>query len=295
MLLLVDSTVLMLPDRLAILISHIASQSTLPKETHMDVVEEKPLVIEKPIVALAARIGSLVAVPILASICYVAFYLTGLVYRQVYLDRFNVPESLFKSDASDYLVFAYVAVLETFKNWTVLISNPWVWLSIIGIIVVFGLEWICLEKLPKTNAAKSLAITLGRNKYVALTAALVGLSACVTTVLLLIPLIILPLIILPGIVGMYGAQQVLDRKLAIYDKGCEYAINPENYCHVIMDGTRIVAAGFLITTSNTRVAIYVNTKAKVIPIKNYTIETLPPKDYLALTAAGKIVGFTNIN
>jgi hypothetical protein len=259
----------------------------------MDVVEEKPSVVEKPAVAFAARIGSLVAVPILASICYAALYLTGLVYRQIYLERFDVPETLFKSDVSEYFVYAYIAVLETLRNWMTLISNPWVWLSIIGIILLFGIEWICLEKLPKTAAAKSLATPLDRNKYMALTAALVGLSAAVTTVLLLVPLIILPLIIVPAIVGTYGAHQSLERDLAIYDKGCDHPNNPKDYCHVIMDGSRIVATGFLVAASNTRVAIYENAKAKIIPIKTYTIETLPPKDYLALAAAGKIGGITS--
>lgn len=171
-----------------------------------------------------------------------------------------------------------------------MISNPWVWISIIGIVVLLGVEWILLEKLPKTAAAKSLATTLDRNKYVALTAAVVGLSAGVTTVLLLIPLIILPLIVVPPIVGTYGANRALERDLVIYDKGCDHPINPKNYCHVIMDGSRIVANGFLVAASNTRVAMYDNGKAKIIPIKNYSIETLPPKDYLALVAAGKIEG-----
>ena len=261
-------------------------------ETHMDVVEEKPVTIN-PLVGFLARIGPLLAVPILASMCYAGFYLTGFVYRQTYLQRFGIPDTLFKSDAVDYFIYAYVAILETFKNWTGLISSPWVWLSIISIIVLLGGEWICLRKLPETKAAKSLSTALSRNKYIALTAAVVGLSASVTTLLLLIPLIILPLIILPAIVGVYGAHQALDRDVAIYDQGCAHPTKPKDYCHVIMDGTRIVATGFLITASNSRIAIYENSKARVVPIKDYTLETLPPKDYLALIAKEKTGSITS--
>lgn len=135
-----------------------------PTETYMDVVEEKPVPLN-PIVGFLARIAPLMAVPILASMCYAGFYLTGLVYRQTYLNRFGVPETLFKSDASDYFVYAYMAVTEIFKNWTSLISSPWVSLTIAGIILLLGVEWICLRKLPKTKAAKYLSTALGRKAH----------------------------------------------------------------------------------------------------------------------------------
>lgn len=257
------------------------------------VVEESTLVIEKPIAPFAARAWLLAAIPILGSICYAACYVTGLVYRQVYLGRFNVPETLFKSDTSDYFIYAYQAVLETLKNWTTFISSPWVWLSIIGFIVSICIEMICLHKLPNTPMAKSVSKTLDRNKYVGLASALVIFSAAITTLLLMIPVMVFPLILLPGIVGTYGAHRALDRNLELYDKGCDHPTDPKDYCQVIMDGTRIVATGFLVTASNTRVVIYEHDKAKIIPIKNYTIETLPPKDYLALVADKKVPGLTD--
>jgi hypothetical protein len=261
----------------------------------MDVVAEKPVAVEKPIVALAVRVASLAALPILGSICYGAPYVTGLVYRQVYLGKFNVPETLFKSDASDYFVYAYMAVLETFKNWNTFILSPIVWLSMIGLIVVLGVELVCLHKLPNTSVAKSISKTLGRNKYVALATGLVSLSTAITTVLLLIPVMIFPLIILPGIVGTYGANRSLERVLAIYDKGCDHPAATKDQCHAIMDGSRIVATGFLVTASDTRAVIYEDNKAKIIPFKDYSIETLPPKEYLALVAAKKIPGIIDIN
>jgi hypothetical protein len=265
-----------------------------PVETHMDVVvEESTLVIEKSIAPFAARAWLLAAIPILGSICYAACYVTGLVYRQVYLGRFNVPETLFKSDASDYFIYAYQAVLETLKNWTTFISSPWVWLSIIGFIVAICIEMIGIYKLPDTLLAKSVAKTLGRNKYIAVTTGLLTFSTAITTVLLLIPVMLFPLILLPAIAGTYGANRTLDRNLELYDKGCDHPTDPKDYCQVIMDGTRIVATGFLVTASNTRVVIYEHNKAKIISVKNYTIETLPPKDYLALVADKKVSGLTD--
>lgn len=264
-------------------------------ETHMDVVEEKPLAVEKPIAALATRAASLAALPIIGFFCYGAPYVTGLVYRQVYLGRFNVPETLFKSEASDYFVYAYYAVLETLKNWNTFLSSPVVWLSIIGTIGLFALELLALHKLPNTAAVKSIANVLGRNKYVALATGLVSFSTAIATILLLIPVIIFPLILLPAIVGTYGANRAIERTLGLYDKGCDHPTDQKDYCHIIMDGTRIVATGFLVTSSDTRAVIYENNKAKIIPIKDYTIETMPPKEYSALVAAKKIPGIADVN
>lgn len=106
---------------------------------------------------------------------------------------------------------------------------------------------------------------------------------------------IFPLTILPGIVGTYGANKSLERALAIYDKGCDHANATKDQCQAIMDGSRIVATGFLVTASDTRAVIYEDNKAKIIPIKDYSIEILPPKEYLALVAAKKIPGMTDIN
>lgn len=261
----------------------------------MDVIEEKPQAIEKPIAALAARFTWLAALPILGFICYATPYVAGLAYRQTYLGKFNVPETLFKSEARDYFVYAYSAVLEILGNWTTFITNPTVWFSMIGVIVLFFVEVLCLIKLSNTSFAKSVAETLGRNRYVALVTGVLSFSTAITALLLLIPLIILPFIVVPAIVGTYGANRTLDRDLAIYDKGCDHSDSQKNDCHVIMDGTKIIATGFLVTTSDTRVVIYEDHKAKIFPIKDYSIELLPPQDYLALVAAKKIPGPTDVD
>jgi hypothetical protein len=260
----------------------------------MDVVEDKPLAVEKPIAALATRAASLAALPILGFICYAAPYVTGLVYRQVYLGRFDVPETLFKSEASDYFVYAYYAVLEALRNWTTFVLNPLVWLCIIGFIVALSLELLALHKFPKTSAAKNFANFFSRNKYVALPTALVTFAAGITTVVLLVPLIIFPLILVPAIVGSYGANEALNRSFKLYDKGCDQVTDPKDYCQIIMDGTRIVATGFLVTASDTRAVMYEDHKVKIIPIKNLSIETLSPKEYLGLVASRKGLGVADI-
>jgi len=186
-------------------------------------------------------------------------------------------------------------VLETLKNWSTFISNPIVWLSIIGTIVLFALELLALYKLPNTAAVKSIANVLGRNKYVALATGLVSFSTAIATIVLLIPVMIFPLILLPAIVGTYGANRALESSLGLYDKGCNHPSDQKDYCHIIMDGARIVAAGFLVTASDTRAVIYEDNKAKIFSIKDYSIETLPPKEYLALIAAKKIPGVADVN
>lgn len=257
--------------------------------SHMDVAKTEPASVEnKPLASLATRAASVLALPVLGVISYGAPYITGLVYRQEYLGSFNVPETLFKSDAITYFTYAYAAVLNVYDDWMGFLSSPRVWLGMIALIAVFLFEIVALYRLPKTAWANSLSESLSRNKYVALTTGLLSFAVSVTVLILLIPVVIFPVIIMPGIVGNYGAKHSVSRSLASYDKGCAAQTSPRDQCQVIMDGARIVAAGFLVTSSDTRVVVYHNHLTKIIPLKDYTIESLPPESYKALIAAGKI-------
>ncbi|UUQ64880.1 hypothetical protein NLK61_27420 [Pseudomonas fuscovaginae UPB0736] len=218
------------------------------------------------------------ALPLLGFVGYAAPYVTGLIYWQHYLRGLSVPSGLFEAEARDYFVFAYVALIESLGNWAGFLRNPLVWLSIAGIILALSVELVVIKRLEKNARVKSIVEKYTRNRYVALTSGLVVLSAAITTVLMLIPLIMLPVMLLPGVIGEYGAKQTLKRDQEIFSKGCDFSGQAKKHCYVVKDGEKIVASGFLVATSGTRLAIYENGRPKIIPLKDYSVEILVKKE-----------------
>jgi len=218
------------------------------------------------------------ALPLLGFVGYAAPYVTGLIYWQHYLRGLSVPSGLFEAEARDYFVFAYVALIESLGNWAGFLRNPLVWLSIAGIILALSVELVVIKRLEKNARVKSIVEKYTRNRYVALTSGLVVLSAAITTVLMLIPLIMLPVMLLPGVIGEYGAKQTLKRDQEIFSKGCDFSGQAKKHCYVVKDGEIIVASGFLVATSGTRLAIYENGRPKIIPLKDYSVEILVKKE-----------------
>lgn len=248
----------------------------------MDVSEIQLPIAQRPVAAFVLRVASVLALPMLSFLCYAGSYVTGLIYRGAYLAGFNVPSGLFKSETSDYFVYAYLAVLETFKNWSSFLSNPYVWGAMILVISLFTLEILLLRKAPETRIARALGVKIDSKRYVAISAGIVSFSTAITMVLLLIPLILLPVLILPGVVGNYGAKQALARELTLYKHGCEHVVDSKDNCHVLMKGAHIVAAGFLVSSSEERVALYLDGRTTIIPIAELTLTTVTPENYKKL-------------
>ncbi|WP_090208561.1 hypothetical protein [Pseudomonas asplenii] len=48
--------------------------------------------------------------------------------------------------------------------------------------------------------------------------------------------------------------------------------------YLLEDGEKILASGFLVATSGTRLAIYENGRPKIIPLKDYSVEILVKKE-----------------
>lgn len=220
----------------------------------------------------------MLALPFFGFVGYAAPYVTGLIYWQHYLRGLSVPSGLFEAEARDYFVYAYVALIESLGNWTGIVRNPFVWLSIAGFILALSVELVIIKKLEKNARIKSTVEKYTRNRYVALTSGLVVLSAAVTTVLMLMPLIMFLVMLVPGAIGNYGADQTLKRDREIFAKGCDLSGQAKERCYVVKDGEKIIASGFLVATSGSRLAIYENGRPKIIPLKEYSVEALVKED-----------------
>ncbi|WP_019362351.1 hypothetical protein [Pseudomonas asplenii] len=229
-----------------------------------------PAVVTKP----TSQFPWVLALPLLGFVGYAAPYVTGLIYWQDYLRGLSVPSGLFEAEARDYFVYAYVALIESLGNWTGIVRNPVVWLIIAGTTLGLSAELVLIKKLETSTRIKSTIEKYTRNRYITLTSALFVLSALITTLLMLIPLILLPVMLLPGIIGEYGAKQTLKRDQEIFSKGCDFSGHAKKHCYVVKDGEKIVASGFLVATSGTRLAIYENGSPKIIPLKDYSVEIL---------------------
>ncbi|QXI25645.1 hypothetical protein [Pseudomonas vanderleydeniana] len=218
------------------------------------------------------------ALPFLGFVGYAAPYVTGLIYWQRYLRGLGIPSGLFEAEARDYFMFAYVALIESLGNWSGIVRNPFVWLSIAGFILALSVELVVIKKLEKNARIKSTVEKYTRNRYVALSSGLVVLSAAITTVLMLIPLIMLPVMLIPGTIGNYGADQTLKRNREIFAQGCDLSVQAKMHCYVVKDGDKVVASGFLVAASGSRLALYENGRPRIIPLKEYSVEVLAKED-----------------
>ncbi|WP_416768970.1 hypothetical protein ACMGT0_16145 [Pseudomonas sp. RHF3.3-3] len=223
------------------------------------------------------------ALPFLGFVGYAAPYVTGLIYWQDYLRGLHIPSGLFEVEARDYFVYAYVALVESLGNWTGIVRNPVVWLIIAGTILGLSTEWVLIKKFETSIRIKSTVEKYTRNRYVALTSGLVVLSAVITTLLMLIPLILLPVLLLPGVIGEYGAKQTLKRDREIFAKGCDFSEQAKKRCYVVRDGEKIIASGFLVATSGSKLAIYKDGRPKILPLKEYSVEILVKEDEKPVT------------
>jgi hypothetical protein len=84
------------------------------------------------------------------------------------------------------------------------------------------------------------------------------------------------LLLAPAIIGVKSAEASYKRADLIFEQGCGHVKKPSNYCVSVLDGDNEIAKGFIIDSSNTHIALHLNGKTTIIPIKNYRIETISP-------------------
>lgn len=221
-----------------------------------------------------------ILVPVLSFLGYYAPYVVGLAYHQRLLSLFDVPAGLFPSDSRQVFVSAYQATLEVWIDWTKFIVHSYaIPIGSFFIGLVF-LSWIALKaRKRKTPPVEGSVARKTVPKWVVLPIAFLVFGIAVASLSVSLPIALYPLLALPATLGQQGAQLVFDRKQKLLEGGCGVENTEHVYCQAVVDKDKVIAVGFTIATSESRIALYQARHTKIVKLGDATIEVMPPEDY----------------
>lgn len=218
----------------------------------------------------------IILTPLLGLLGYSAIYLTGVAYHQAWVNHFGIDSSFFDKSTTDYFIYAYVALIKICSNWLNVITDPWVVLSTLGVAVLFIAEIAALAWLPCTKVFQNAGTTINKNKLLSIPLAVLAMAGGFTLTLLLLPLVANIFLVIPGITGYKAAQMAIKNNTSVFALGCEKPERRQDYCVRLLDGDIEIARGFVIDSSSERIALYLDGKATILPLKDYRIETIIP-------------------
>ncbi|GEM_PF-2401707 len=228
---------------------------------------------------LPARLLTVSIITTLAGfISYWAPYVVGLTYYKTLLSSLDVPFHLFERSSSDYFIYAHYAIIEASSSWiNLLFRETKLFLYIISTTAALALEIILINWLSKTKLSNAISKKVEDSGLISVTVAILALAFIAAFLIAFLPILILIVLIIPGIIGEYAAESITKENKTIYSAGCVQNRKHWN-CVKLLDDTKEVSHGFLITSSNERVALHLDGKTSIFFLGEKTIETvLPPQ------------------
>ncbi|WP_137886641.1 hypothetical protein [Pseudomonas sp. 2FE] len=226
--------------------------------------------------SIFAKIFWITFTPLLGVFGYSAIYLIGVVYHQTWVTHFSVGASFFEKSTTDYFIYAYTALIHICGNWLNVLADPWIVLSTLGTVAFLVAEIVLLIWLSRPNNTPSANSIFSKNKKLGILIAITALSTSITLILLLLPAAANLFLITPAYTGYKAAQLSIEKNMPTYSLGCEKVEKRQDYCVRLLDGDIEIARGFVIDSSSERIALYLDGKATILPLKDYRIETLIP-------------------
>lgn len=223
-----------------------------------------------------AKIFWIIFTPLLGILGYSAIYLTGVIYHQTLVANFSVGTGFFEKSTTDYFIYAYTALIQVCSNWLNVLTDPWIVLSTLGTVAFLVVEIMLLAWISRPNRKKTTNGAVRKNKKLNLLMAITTLSTSITLILLALPVAANLFLITPAYTGYKAAQLSIEKSTPVFSLGCEKVEKRQDYCVRLMDGDIEIAKGFVIDSSSERIALYLDGKATILPLKNYRIETLIP-------------------
>lgn len=224
----------------------------------------------------ASRIFWVVLTPALGTLIYSFLHLTGAVYSQTILEHYGIPLGAFPKTSTDYMFSAYSALLQTGLNWINVVRDPEIVLSMLALTTLVMAEIALLNWLPKSSLAEKFDGLIGARWIVRIPASILISSGSVVIALLAIPFAANLILLVPAFIGVKSAEISYKRTDSLYDQGCHKPTKASKHCVAVYDDDHQVAIGFIIESSATHLALYLNGKATILPVKNYRVETVPP-------------------
>ncbi|MGY8817958.1 MAG: hypothetical protein ACKVLM_00990 [Pseudomonadales bacterium] len=222
----------------------------------------------------ASKVLWLVFTPVLGAAAYSFFYLTGAVHSETFLHHYGVSTGLFPKSPTDQMFTAYGALLQTGLNWINVVKNPTIIFSAFALSVLLVAEIALLSWLPNTKFVKKASSALEAKRLIKIPVSILLISGSILIALFSLPFVANILLLAPALAGLNSAELTYKRTDRLYEQGCASAKKLSESCVAVYDNDDIIAQGFLITSSQTHAALYLDGKTTILPIKDYRIETV---------------------
>jgi hypothetical protein len=221
-----------------------------------------------------------ILVPVLSFLGYYAPYMVGLAYHERLLNQFDIPPGLFPSDTHQVFISAYQAILEVWADWSKFAIHSYVVPVSFFILGITFISWFALRvhKRKKFEASEP-ANRKPQSKWVQLPVLFLIFGIAVASLSVTLPIVLFPVLALPASLGQQGAQLVAERNIKLLAGGCGIENEKHIYCQAVVDKDKVIAVGFEIATSDTRIALYQPKQTKIVKLGDATIEVMPPEAF----------------
>ncbi|MCQ4312822.1 hypothetical protein NAV33_13075 [Pseudomonas stutzeri] len=176
---------------------------------------------------------------------------------------------------------AYGALLQTGLNWINVVKNPTIILSTFALSVLFVAEIALLNWLPKTRLAKKASSFVEAKRLLKTPALIILISGSIVIGLFALPFAANILLLAPALAGLNSAELTYKRTDRLYEQGCASEKKLSESCVAVYNNAEKIAEGFLITSSQTHIALYLDGKTTILPTKDYRIETVRSSELAA--------------
>ncbi|MCP1644204.1 hypothetical protein [Pseudomonas citronellolis] len=228
------------------------------------------------IAMLSKPLFAAILIPLLGFLCYGVPYITGLSYHQTYLNSFGIPIGLFPNNPIDNLTSSYIALIIALQDCLTLIKKPYAWIFATASIAALITYILILNKISNITIPENITKKLPKSKALRTPATILLISLTSSLLLLLIPITTTPFLSLPVLLGNYSAEIAAKRDKKNFIRGCQAQSRESDRCYTLRDKYTRIATGNIISTSDTRIAIFNDGAVEIYNLDGITLEMIIP-------------------
>ena len=199
-------------------------------------------------------------------------YAIGYFYEMGFLDNFHVDIKIFNHDFSYYLINSLQLALTKVYPLYGFIKSKWVLFSCVATVVIVVTYYARLHEIKVKNTIDYAIRKVKRfstARFISIT--IVG-GAITSIIFYTLPLFLCGLFILPGWAYFQGIAD--SNELISTYRNCEKNVSENTKCIFVIQDSKIIASGVMITSSEKYVAIFDGRKTRIIPIDSKEIEVV---------------------
>jgi hypothetical protein len=192
-------------------------------------------------------------------------YIVGLSYFQTYMTGLKFNHGLYEKSATDYFVYATVALLEALPTWLRTISSSWqVVIAITSMALLFGAFQYFGNKIDESKWGRRQRERAARSSRLRAFGTVLAWPVGAGVVFFYIPVFIGFVLLMPILLGQSMGAKVAEREAKVHAKGC--STPPAGYfCTSTKNADGTISPGFIVDVSDSHIAIVIDGISKSVP------------------------------